>query len=217
MREEHIAVPKSARYATLGTPGSGTTQLWVVCHGYGQLAPRFLRRFEVLDDGSRWIVAPEGLSRYYADHASGLVGASWMTKEDRLTDISDYVRYLNLLGDRLFGRIEREAVGLVGLGFSQGCHTITRWATLGDARLDRLILWGGSVPPDLDLEEHGDRLSAARLTIVVGHSDEYVTDAVIERERARLDEAGVAHSLVTYDGGHELDDAVLLELAGETS
>jgi hypothetical protein len=43
----------------------------------------------------RIIIAPEGLSRFYRKGFSGDVVASWMTKDDRLDDMEDYVRYLN--------------------------------------------------------------------------------------------------------------------------
>ena len=64
MDEHHIQVSRTARYFTLGTAGPDTRQLWLVCHGYRQLARRFLRGFRGLDEGSRLIVAPEGLSRF---------------------------------------------------------------------------------------------------------------------------------------------------------
>src|SRR2546425_1041706 len=89
MQEHHLAVDKTARYYSLGEPGPATRQLWFVCHGYGQLAGRFLRHFEPLDDGSRVIIAPEGLSRFYLSEspAERRVGASWMTREDRLVEM----------------------------------------------------------------------------------------------------------------------------------
>jgi len=67
MREHHLIVPRSARYFTLGELGPGTRDVWFVCHGYGQLAGRFLRQFEPLMDGTRFVVAPEGLSRFYLE------------------------------------------------------------------------------------------------------------------------------------------------------
>src|SRR5207245_4750618 len=74
LQEHHLAVAKTARYYSLGEPGPATRQLWYVCHGYGQLAGRFLRHFEPLDDGSRVIIAPEGLSRFYLRSEERRVG-----------------------------------------------------------------------------------------------------------------------------------------------
>ena len=62
-----IVVPRTARYYTLGPTHGFPRELWFVCHGFGQLAGRFIRQFASLDDGTRLIVAPEALSRYYLD------------------------------------------------------------------------------------------------------------------------------------------------------
>jgi len=98
-REHHLPVSRTARYFTIGEPDASLTELWFVCHGYGQLAGRFVRHFESIDAPHRMIVAPEALSRFYVEvagktHADTHVGASWMTREDRLSDIEDYVEYL---------------------------------------------------------------------------------------------------------------------------
>ena len=76
-------------------------ELWYVLHGYGQLAAPFLDDFRAIDDGTRLIVAPEALSRFYEGdvqarlHKDAKVGASWMTREDRDAEIADYVAYLD--------------------------------------------------------------------------------------------------------------------------
>src|ERR671913_1620 len=92
-----LVVPRTARYYTLGPTHGFPRELWIVCHGYGQLASRFVSQFAALDDGTRLIVAPEALSRFYLDpipkrrnEASPRVGASWMTREDRESEIADY-------------------------------------------------------------------------------------------------------------------------------
>ncbi|MDX1494920.1 MAG: hypothetical protein R3253_12705, partial [Longimicrobiales bacterium] len=103
-REHHLAVTKTARYWTLGDE-DGAHDVWFVLHGYKQLARRFLRRFEGIDRRRRLIVAPEGLSRFYVRSGGGrhgaesVVGASWMTREERLVEIADYVGYLDRLAE----------------------------------------------------------------------------------------------------------------------
>src|SRR5438309_1661873 len=64
MQEHFFSTPRTARYFTLGSP-QGATDVWFVCHGYGQLASRFLERFRALESERRCILAPEGLSRFY--------------------------------------------------------------------------------------------------------------------------------------------------------
>ena len=105
MQEHHLEVRRTARYHTLGESGAG--EVWIVCHGYAQLARYFLRAFAAIDDGSRYIVAPEALNRYYHETAPGVHGpdariaATWMTREDRDTEISDYIAYLDALAARV--------------------------------------------------------------------------------------------------------------------
>ena len=83
MQEHHFSTPRTARYYTLD-PAEAVREVWFVLHGYGQLAGAFLRHFERLQDGARLFIAPEALSRYYLP-GHQRVGASWMTREDRLT------------------------------------------------------------------------------------------------------------------------------------
>jgi predicted esterase len=206
MQEHRLTVTRSARYFTLGRP---EREVWFVLHGYGQLAARFLPHFEALDDGSRLIVAPEGLSRFYLTESPSerRVGANWMTKEDRLAEIEDYVRYLDAVCAAVFGSLDAARIKVTVLGFSQGAATACRWATLGASRVDRLVLWGGEVPPDLDLSR------VPRLTLVYGDRDEYFTAKIVAATEARLREHGTPYALLPFAGGHDIDAAVLKKLA----
>ena len=198
---------RMARYFTIGRPDR---EVWFVLHGYGQLAARFLRHFEPLDDGARLIVAPEGLSRFYLteDPAERRVGASWMTREDRLAEIEDYVRYLDAVYHEVSRTMDRAQAKVTLLGFSQGAATACRWSTMGKARFDRLIIWGGEVPPDVDL------LRSLRLSLVYGSRDPYFTPKVIAATEARLREHGIPYDLAPFEGGHEIDGDVLQRVAG---
>lgn len=218
MREHNLSVPRTARYVTLGD-AAGAGQVWFACHGYGQLAARLLEKLRVLDDGRRYVVAPEGLSRFYLTEspAERRVGASWMTREDRLNEIADYVRYLDAVYDEVFGRVDRARVSVHALGFSQGTATVSRWTVMGRAQIDRLVLWGGELPPDLDLslEPGAGRLRAARLTLVYGRSDQFITPKVVRETVERLRTHGIPHREIPFDGGHQLEDSVLVHLAAE--
>jgi predicted esterase len=217
VQEHHIAVTRTARYYTLGkiSRGVGEGEVWFVYHGYGQLAARFLEKFRALDDGRRYLVAPEGLSRFYLSEspAERRVGASWMTREDRLTEIDDYVRYLDGLCEDVLRGLERRTLRVTALGFSQGTATVSRWASLGRSRVDRVVLWGGELPPDPDLAAVADRLRAVQLTLVYGRQDKYLTPKVIAATEARLREHAIPYQLVAFDGGHELNDATLTAIA----
>jgi len=213
--ERWLEVVRTARYWVLGEEVAEPAEVWFVLHGYQQLARRFLARFEALADGTRVIVAPEALSRFYKDQAPGRhgpqspVGATWMTREDRQHEIADYVRYLDRLADTLLQRTA-PAPRVTVLGFSQGVATAARWTALGRVRADRLILWGDWLPPDLDPGATRRAWAGSEVVLVRGDRDPVVADArERDAEAARIREAGLAVRHVGYQGGHDIDAAVL--------
>lgn len=217
LREHHLPVTRTARFYTLGDPDAIARDVWFVCHGYGQLAPRFLRRFESLRAAHRLIVAPEALSRFYVEqpgrsHAQSPVGASWMTREDRLSEIDDYIRFLDAVYAQVFEWAPRAGAVVSVLGFSQGAAAAARWVARGAARADRLILWGGLLPHDLDLARDGARLREVELVTVSGNADAFLSGEAIAAQRERLAAYGILPRDVSYEGGHGLDDGVLAHL-----
>ncbi|MGH9258722.1 MAG: alpha/beta hydrolase, partial [Acidimicrobiales bacterium] len=100
------------------------------------------------------------------------------------------------------------------LGFSQGTATACRWSALGTAHVHRLVLWGGEVPPDLDLGAARGRLAPLEPVLVAGSRDELITPKIRARDEERLRAAAIPFRVVSFDGGHELNDAVLRQLAG---
>lgn len=209
MEEHHITVPRTARYHTLGDPQT-TQAIWIVLHGYGQLARYFLRNFEGLAN-EVLIAAPEGLSRYYTDDEHVRVGATWMTREDRGSEITDQHVYLDTLADHLQTLIERPAPIRV-LGFSQGVATAARWASLGRTRMDRLVLWGGSMPPDISASTLRARWNTVRVQLVHGEQDTVVPEPQLTQAEARFREAGVSVQTLRHAGGHALDKLLLQRL-----
>jgi predicted esterase len=219
LREEHLRVGRTARYFSLGPTSGDAAELWIVCHGYGQLASRLLRRFAAIDDGQRLIVAPEALSRFYIDpprerigRSDAPIGASWMTREDRESEIEDYVSYLDTVLERVASGF-RSPPRLVVLGFSQGVATVCRWVARGRVSPERLILWSGSLPPELFPLAAESPLRAPRLTLVAGGDDEYATEGVRRQQERALKTAGLPFELVTHPGGHEVVGDVVRGLA----
>ena len=220
MQEIDLTVYRTARYALLGDPSGPIEEVWMVCHGYGQLAPYFLRHFRAVEAPHRLIVAPEGLSRFYLENDAGAhhrVGASWMTREARLAEIDDYVRLLDTVYTDVLTRAHAVRARLTALGFSQGGATVTRWLAqspmLGTPPAERLVLWGTALPHDLDLGAHGGWLRDVRLTLIVGETDEYATPERVAEQEARLREAEIPAESIRFDGGHHLDADVLRALA----
>jgi len=226
IREVHLEVPRQARLALVGpTPGSegSLEELWIVLHGYRQLARRFLRPFRGLAGPNRLVVAPEGHSRFYLEGAPGPhrsgdpVGASWMTREDREMEIRDYVAYLDRVRDRFAGPRTRLTV----LGFSQGVHTAARWVALasgggggegaGPWTGTRLILWGAALPRDLPRGSAGRFRALSHLVLVRGEEDALRNREDEEWEEEWLAREEIPFQVETHPGGHRIAEPLLRE------
>ena len=223
-REHHVLVTRTARYFTLGPEDESAREVWFVLHGYGNLAQSFLRAFAPLVDGTRLVVAPEALSRFYlvppskAPASERTVGASWMTKEDREHEIEDYVAYLDAVADAVFARLPAEAAErAVVLGFSQGTATASRWVASGRIRPHDLILWGGTLPPELELEQRDHALRRVSIRFVIGLADEYATSTLVADQEKRLRAAGAPYELNRFEGGHVIDPAALRAVAARVA
>ena len=131
-----------------------------------------------------------------------------MTKEDREVEIEDYVRYLDVLADRVLGAVPGSPRVQIH-GFSQGTATACRWIAFGRIRTERLVLWSGGVPPDLPLDRYGAVLTRSGLTLAIGTRDKYLTTADIDREQARLAAAGLTPVVHRFEGGHRVDATML--------
>ena len=193
MREHSIKVRRSARYYTLGPDDERTVRdVWFVLHGYGQLAAQFIGIFEAVNDGTRLIVAPEALNRFYvagvetAPAAERGVGATWMTREDRLNEIDDYVAYLDEVSSAVLDRFRGQGnvPRVVLLGFSQGTATAARWVGQGALRPAHLVLWGGFLPPDAELSARGHPLRKPALHVLIGTRDRFASEERPGRRRS---------------------------------
>jgi predicted esterase len=217
--EHHIQVPRTARYHTIGEAGPETQDVWFVCHGYGQLAADFICDFEPITAPTRVIVAPEALSRYYLATDAGFhsaeskVGAAWMTREDRESEITDYVAYLDVLYDEIFTRVHREDASVTVVGFSQGGATANRWLTRGRARADRLIMWGALLASDSDLNQAATFFHEVQLDIVYGTRDQFADEGMIANYESLLRSKNVPYQVITFEGGHRMDRDTLRALA----
>jgi predicted esterase len=219
--EHHISVARTARYQQLGEPSATTRQLWLVAHGYGQLAEYFIRHFKsvhALDPAGTVIVAPEALSRFYLSGTSGHVGASWMTSADRLTEIADLTTYLNTLLSHLLQSCPPD-VHVTVLGFSQGTATVSRWlaANAGHWRPQRLVLWAGDFPADIDATAAQQLLHDLPLVLVSGELDGYMSPDQLQAQAEALGPYGPQITMHTFEGNHTLYPPLLRRLHAATA
>ncbi|AKD03489.1 dienelactone hydrolase family protein [Pontibacter korlensis] len=208
MIEHSLTVPRTARYYTLGTPSKSIQDLWIVCHGYGQLARFFLRHFSVLDNERTLVVAPEALSRFYLEKFSGRVGATWMTKEDRLSEIDDQANYLNLLLQEQLQQLPHN-VRITVLGFSQGGATVSRWLATQQVPVDRLILWAASFPEDIDFTTGKAAFANLPVAVVYGTRDEFITPEALQHKQQLMHSLGIHPKVYIFEGGHTLHPEIL--------
>jgi len=212
MKENRVHFSFEGRYYTVGEPGPNIKSLWFVLHGHGHLAQFFIKKFNSLDDGKTLVVAPEGLNRYYLEGFTGKVGSTWMTKEDRLTDIRNYITFLDSVYNDVLSNEDLNPNQINFLGFSQGAATVSRWAIQGTADFDRLILWSGIFPPDMDFEVANKILSGKEIISVFGDKDEFVTEERWKEFLMLEEKLQVETKKVQFGGGHELNEAVLQKL-----
>lgn len=212
MAYQKITVSKTAYYCLLGEPGTHIRQMWIVCHGYAQLASEFVENFRQLDDGKTLIVAPEGMNYFYKKGFSGPVAANWMTRHHREDQIADYAYFLQTLYNQ-FTELLPYDVRIVLLGFSQGTATICRWALRNHPHFHDMILWAGMPPEDLNYAEHRNYLHDKNLYLLYGTSDPFLTPDHISALQDIEDKNGVDFEEKPFDGGHEIPADVLRNIS----
>ena len=183
-------------------------QVWMVLHGYGQLAQFFIRKFRTSAHRVR-IIAPEGFHRFYLEGHSGRVGASWMTREERLTDIEDYVAYLDLVWKTM---VIPAGLPTAAIGFSQGVATLMRWINQSNFTPDQVVAWGGTFPPDLSTNLKPERFRDSKLFLAFGEEDELVTPEAGSIFQNELRRQGLQPEVIPFTGGHELDETILMNI-----
>jgi predicted esterase len=214
-----ITISRTARYYLTGAVQPEIQEIWWLFHGYGMLARYFIQKFEPYATARRLFIAPEGLSRFYLSDNYERIGASWMTKDDRLDDISDNLTFLNKLKDELDKQLE--AVGCPPkqvqhrvLGFSQGTATAWRWLNQPERYIQPtdLVLWAGSVPHEI---ERIAEQTGLRIWGVFGKQDPLIKPERISELKTILDSLPHSFSVITYEGGHQIETSALEQLFQE--
>jgi len=201
--EKHIEIAVKAPYYRLNELTAKTKTIWLVCHGSGQLAQYFLKKFEVLDADKNFIIAPQGLSKFYQENNnfSGRVGATWMTKEDRLTEIANQQTMLNAIWQTEVGEVGGRRV--VFFGFSQGTATVSRFAAFSKIRFEKLVLWAGGFPPDLPKGSFDHLSGKEEVQFFLGNEDPFIKPEMLDEQLALVKSTmGIEPKLTTFDGGH---------------
>lgn len=181
-----------------------TKEVWFVLHGYGQLPQYFIRKFKAISNDSRVIVAPGGLSRFYLDGFSGRVGGTWMTKEERLLDIENYIKYLDSVAEEVLNKVPGN-IKITLLGFSQGSATVCRWAEKLSFPFEKLILHSGAFPPDVDFSGLGNKLKGKKVFMLRGNQDEFINEDRKKEQKSLIEKLNVNVQEIEFEGKHDID------------
>ncbi len=204
----HLTTQRTARYYC-SLPAQNPQRILLVCHGYAQAANDFIQEILPAAGPDQVIVAPEGLSRFYRRGFEGEVVASWMTREDRMGEISDQHQYLDQLVASLYGQFG--VLPLSVLGFSQGVPTVCRWQARSLIPIQQMILWAGMVPEPEVMETLGQKLEG-NVDMVLGDQDPFFTET---RER-HLEEAVTPWFANAqwhrFQGGHHIVPELLSDI-----
>jgi predicted esterase len=212
----HIPVQRTARYCSLGSAAANARQLWIGLHGYAMLARSFTRLLAPLAaEGANLVVTPEALSRFYLETERNgkhglLVGATWLTREDREQDLADSLGYLDQLHRTVTAGLRAEAEVNV-LGFSQGAVMAARWVATAAAVPHHLVLWG-IVPPEETIPALAERMANREVTLIAGDRDPFAPPGSLEALAEHLARQGVRARAERFDGGHSLSKELLRRL-----
>lgn len=209
-----IRTEKTGHYFTHGSLTDTTRYVWVCLHGYGQLGKYFVQRFEFLDPALHYVVVPEALNRFYFEGVNEKPVASWMTKEDRLDEIADYVIYLELLRQKV-GWERNANAKIIYFGFSQGVTTIFRWIQNAAPRLDYLLLWAGGFPDDILFEHRRAYLKQLTCHYFLGDADPYIKPGMFVDHKNLIDGLGLDIQVTHYKGDHRVDPDILSKWVNE--
>jgi predicted esterase len=218
IRLRERATARTARYAMVGAEPANARRIWIALHGYGMLAARFLRAFDGIVPADTCVVAPEALSRFYIEmprpdggHLQK-VGATWLTRESRDSEIADAHAWLDLVHDEVVGEStagQGRAPQVAVLAFSQGVATAMRWIAHGRVAPAQFVAWAGGVAQDVDRAAFQARMHAVEMLLVTGDADPFATPTNRSGIMAALAGMDVPHRAVSFAGAHHLDTPLL--------
>src|SRR5215212_4581110 len=182
-------------------------------HGYAETAEIHMAELAKLPGIDEWSVAAvQALHPFYSKGGT-VIGANWMTSQDRELAMADNINYVRNVLAALRAHVEQTLLSAstspktgeqtrvsalhqtVLLGFSQGAAMAARAAAAIEC--SGLILLGGDLPPDVR------EAKLPPLLLARGSRDEWYTE---EKFKEDLRFVTPVRTLV-FDGGHEWTDA----------
>lgn len=207
-KEHTLKVNRRAHYYTNEGDIKTASTVWIVAHGYGQIASRIIKKFDVLDPSEHLVIAPEALSLFYWGGVTGDYAASWMTSKNRLDEIEDYCDYLDQVYNKYLS--DNSEVKVIFFGFSQGATTMYRWVEARKRRFDVFVNWAGWFADDLEMNKVSDLFS--QHYIVYGNEDQFISEERSTQLKELLSGQGYYPEVMIFEGKHEVSREALSKL-----
>lgn len=210
-QENQVTYQTTNTYETLNKLTEKTKNIWLVLHGIGYLSRYFIKYFDELDSEENYIIAPQAPSKYYLKNEYKYVGASWLTKENRVLETTNVLAYLDAVYEA-----EKIPAGcnLIVFGFSQGVSIATRWIASRKISCNKIVLYAGGIPKELTADDFDFlNLPETDILVIVGDKDQYLTGEVLKQESTRIEDLfqGNAKQHV-FEGGHEVKKDIVNNL-----
>ena len=210
--KKQISISKTAKYSQLGRCSKKIETVWFVLHGYGMLSEYFIKKFDSIINETTLVIAPEATSKFYLGNDYSRVGASWITKSDKESEINDNILFLDKLYSKITDEIGHNDFKLNTLGFSQGGPMLLRWLIKKSHKINSLILWGSDIPKDTLTKKNKSKWGSMNLKIVIGKHDEYISDENKKQFVEIVESYGLKYNLIEYDGSHKIVEEVLIKI-----
>lgn len=209
IKENDVVYQASSTYSTLNSLGPETKTVWIVFHGIGYLSRYFLKYFEALPAKENYIIAPQAPSKYYLNDTYTHVGASWLTKENTISELKNVLNYLDQILEQE-SPINNYQVNV--LGFSQGVSVALRWVCHSRLKCDKLILYAGGIPKELKPEDTAFLMPDTEISLVFGKQDAFLTVERMVAEEKKIERLFAGQvKRVGFEGGHEMRPEVLTQ------
>ncbi|NND11072.1 MAG: esterase, partial [Flavobacteriaceae bacterium] len=179
--EKEITYQSTNSYSTLNSLTDHTRNVWFVCHGMGYLSRFFLKYFTELNVEENYIIAPQAQSKYYMPPKFKHVGASWLTRENTLSETENVLRYFDTVWE---AESIPDDVNLIILGYSQGVSVSLRWVARRQIQCHQLVMMSGGIPKEL-LPVDFEFMQNVKVSHIYGIEDEYLNEERIAHETQR--------------------------------
>lgn len=207
-KEKEISYQSTSTYSTLNTLTEQTKNVWLVFHGMSYLSRYFLKYFKELDPNDNYIIAPQAPSKSYIQPSFKNVGATWLTKENTLTETNNILLYIDAV-------LEREHItdnkNIIVLGYSQGVSIAMRYIAKRKMQCDKLVLMSGGIPKELKTEDF--EFLTSDVIHIYGIHDEYLNADRMEYETNRIKELFDKRvEIIPFDGKHIVNTKLIHSL-----